>query len=229
MRTVYYCQKKITHRVLKNLPMWGSILRHLYFTSMNPNVPGSIPTLGGFLDPIMSDGFLTLLNFFNHMSWPIYSAIQKISLKQPSFQLWADGFKIVSSLIVHMSVDFPLFGNILQFIFWTIPNFNLKSSVELCWEWYNFVCCVNSNFYQELLVIFQHQILHKDDTSEKIKIYRKNCCNLISIYEILSTLASNMNHTEFNRIYMKKSLWFWIYFLMIFTPPTNLLQRIFFW
>ena len=27
---------------------WGSNPGHLYFTSMNPNVPGSIPTSGGF-------------------------------------------------------------------------------------------------------------------------------------------------------------------------------------
>ena len=49
IKTVYYCQKTITHRVLKNLPTWGSNPGHLYFTSMNPNVPDWIPMSGGFL------------------------------------------------------------------------------------------------------------------------------------------------------------------------------------
>ena len=35
----------------KNLLMWESNPWHLYFTSMNPNVPGSIPMSRGFFGP----------------------------------------------------------------------------------------------------------------------------------------------------------------------------------
>ena len=52
--------KTINNRVLNPPPpKWGSNPEHLYFTSMNPNVSGSIPTSGGIFDP-MSDCFLTL-------------------------------------------------------------------------------------------------------------------------------------------------------------------------
>ena len=65
--------------LIKNLPAWGSNLGH-YFISMNTNVPGSIPTSGGFLDP-MRNCFLTIINCFyslNHVYGQLIAIFKKI-------------------------------------------------------------------------------------------------------------------------------------------------------
>ena len=62
MKTVYYCQKQsLIGSSPKKPPDVGDLTPgHLYFTSMNPN----------------------------HILWQIFSAIQKISLKQPTYRLF---------------------------------------------------------------------------------------------------------------------------------------------